>query len=410
MQGIDVAILSEDRDRLNILRSQAEGTNMARVVYAQPAFPVSAADPIIRQIQDLHAELVIVDIHPEHPQAAVHAIEVVHSATSDMAVFAAGELSNPAMIVSAMRAGAREYVERQSGREGLAECLARYAVARGRAQNGSGRAPIFHFADAKAGSGATTLSVNIALALQGMCGKVVLVDLAPIGHAGLHLNLRPSFGVTDALQNLHRMDNSLLATLMTSHSSGLDLLAGAQQPWPVQPTTAELARLFDWLVRSYTYVIADCSSRMDSTARVVSSLATVTLLVTQTDVVSLWSAARVHAFLEEGGAENRVGLVLNRYKRIAGLSDRDVEKAVSARILWKVPNNFLRVAPAVDKGVPIVLQPNSEVGRNLLELAGALAGATPAADGSLDLSQQAEAGQKTKAANPFLISPLRAGH
>jgi Flp pilus assembly CpaE family ATPase len=42
-----------------------------------------------------------------------------------------------------------------------------------------------------------------------------LLDFAPIGHAALALNLRPQFGVLDALQNLHRLDVSLLDGLMT---------------------------------------------------------------------------------------------------------------------------------------------------------------------------------------------------
>src|SRR5712692_2369782 len=37
-----------------------------------------------------------------------------------------------------------------------------------------------------------------------------MVDFAPGGHAALHLNVRPSFGLLDALQNLHRMDATLL--------------------------------------------------------------------------------------------------------------------------------------------------------------------------------------------------------
>ncbi len=45
----------------------------------------------------------------------------------------------------------------------------------------------------------------------------MLVDFAPIGHAALQLNLRPQFTIIDALQNLHRMDGSLLDGLMTPY-------------------------------------------------------------------------------------------------------------------------------------------------------------------------------------------------
>ena len=45
----------------------------------------------------------------------------------------------------------------------------------------------------KGGNGATTVAVNLALALQSAYGQTALVDLAPLGHAALHMNLKPVF-------------------------------------------------------------------------------------------------------------------------------------------------------------------------------------------------------------------------
>ena len=95
----------------------------------------------------------------------------------------------------------------------------------------------------------------------------MLVDFALIGHAALHLNLQPKYSVLDALQNLHRMDATLLDGLMTSYENGLDLLAGSLQPYEAAATTAELARLFHLLTDQYRYVVIDCSSRIDATTK-----------------------------------------------------------------------------------------------------------------------------------------------
>ena len=114
-----------------------------------------------------------------------------------------------------------------------------------------------------------------------------LLDFAPIGHAALHLNLRPQFGVLDALQNLHRMDVSLLDGMMTTAKEGLHLLAGPEQPYPTEPTPGELARLFDLVVNHYRFVVVDASSRLDPTTRLLSELSNAVLLVAQMDVVSL---------------------------------------------------------------------------------------------------------------------------
>ncbi len=107
------------------------------------------------------------------------------------------------------------------------------------------------------------------------------MDFAPLGHCSLHLNVRPTFGVVDALQNLHRLDASLLEGLMTQCKGGLQLLAGPQQPQSLTPTAAELARLFDLLVAHFRYVVVDCSGRVDQTARLLCDLSNAVLLVAQ---------------------------------------------------------------------------------------------------------------------------------
>jgi pilus assembly protein CpaE len=158
---------------------------------------------------------------------------------------------------------------------------------------------VFTVLGAKGGVGATTVAVNTAVALQQNHGQTALIDFAPIGHAALQLNVGPSFGVLDALQNLHRMDATLLDGLMTHAEDGLDLLAGAQQPHVTLATTAELARLVDLLVGQYRHVVVDCSSRIDSTTKLLADLSDKVLLVGQTDIVSLWSAGRIRTFLHD---------------------------------------------------------------------------------------------------------------
>src|SRR5258706_10806961 len=172
---------------------------------------------------------------------------------------------------------------------------------------------------------------------------------------------------------LHRLDASLLDGLMTVAKDGLPLLPGPQQPYHSVPTPAELARLFDLLVNHYRYVVVDASSRLDSTTRLLSDLSNAVLMVAQTDVVSLWSAGRIHAFLEEGAGRNRLRTVLNCYKKISGFTDEDVEHATRCTALWNIPNAFHSISPSIDHGTPVVLQENQEVSRSYRALAAALA-------------------------------------
>jgi pilus assembly protein CpaE len=408
MHGIAVAVLTEDREQQVVLENRVAGTNVARVVFSPGGFPLAATDPIIRQIQDQHVEVAIVDLHSGNPQRAIHVIELLRATTTDLSVFAVGELYNPMNIVVAMRAGACEYIDRQSGVEALTEAFTRFTATRTKSRGSAGKARIFTVVNAKGGAGATTLAVNTAVALQQNHGQTVLVDFAPIGHAALHLNLRPSFGVMDALQNLHRLDASLLDGLMTPTKDGLHLLAGSQQPDPAAPTAGELARLFDLLVNHYRYVVVDCSDRVDATTRLLADLSNAVLMVAQTDVVSLWSTSRIRPFLEETNGRSRLRLVLNRYKKIPGFSEEDVEKATNCKILWKIPNNFQIIGPAIDKGEPVAALADQEVSRSFRSLADLLADASNAGDGLDLLYKHDKVDTKNKATNRLLISPLRA--
>src|ERR1700689_1266244 len=409
MHGISVALLTENREHLSELQGRVESTSLARAVFSNVGFPTGPTDPILRQIQDLRAEVVVVDIAAGNPQPAIKAIELIQSNTLQLAIFANGSMQQPTTIVASMRAGAVEYLDESAGAEALLEALTRFSSNRTRTRGGAGKARIFTFLSAKGGAGATTAAVNTALSLQQSHGNVVLVDFAPVGHAQLHLNLRPSFGVPDALENLHRLDVSLLDGLMTTAKDGLQLLAGPQQPYHSVPTPAELARLFDLLVNHYRYVVVDASTRLDSTTRLLSDLSNAVLMVAQTDVVSLWSASRIHAFLEEGAGRNRLRMVLNRYKKIPGFTDEDVEQATRCKVLWKIPNAFQAISPAIDHGTPVVLQEGQEVSRSYRALAAALAEAATTDEGGLDLIYAQEKADLKKKLSGRLLTPARAG-
>lgn len=405
MHGIAVALLTEDREHLSVLQARVEATRLGRTVFSQVGLPVGPTDAILRQLQDSRAEVAVVDISPKDPQRAVQTIELIRATTLQIAIFANGEMTQPAVIVSSMRAGACEYLDHAASSDVLLEALTRFSSARTRSLGGAGKARVFTFLSAKGGAGSTTAAVNTAVALQQSHGDVVLLDFAPIGHAALHLNLRPQFGVLDALQNLHRMDVSLLDGLMTETSDGLHLLAGPQQPYPTEPTPGELARLFDLLVNHYRFVVVDASSRLDATTRLLSDLSNAVLVVAQTDVVSLWSASRIHAYLEEGSGRDQLRIVLNRFKKIPGFTDADVQEVTSCKVLWKIPNAFQVVSPCIDHGTPVVLQDGPEISRSFRALAAALAEAS--SDGGPDLIYSQEGAHKK--APGLSLSPMRAG-
>jgi pilus assembly protein CpaE len=369
MPELSVVIVAADEEQRAVLQVLVDGTSVARAVHTHASFPVAATDPLVHRIRATKADVVLVDVPVDNAIMALRTIELIHQELPGLALFAMGSISQPQVIVGAMRAGAREFVERPTTTTDLLDAFVRLSATQRKVKGEGTSGKVFTVVNAKGGNGSTTVAVNLALALQSAHGNTALVDLAPLGHAALHMNLKPLFNVTDAIRNLHRLDSSLLESFMTRHSGGLQLLAGPNIPVAVEPSTAEFARLFDMLIGQFRYVVVDASTRIDPTTRLVGTLSQTVLLVANADVTSLWSAARVQHYLGETGSRENVSLVLNRFRKIPGFSEADAEAAAGIKLLWKIPNQYFAVSTAIDRGVPVVAQNHTEIARAFAGLA-----------------------------------------
>ena len=369
MPELSVAVFATDNDQRAVLQVLVDGTSVARTVCSNSTMPVAANDQVVRKTQSFAPDVILVDIGSDGIAGALRAIELLHQELPEAAVFAVGPMTQPQLIVSAMRAGVREYIERPTTTSDLLEAFVRLSATRRKPGRESSRGKVFTIVNAKGGSGSTTVAVNLALALQAAHQNTALIDLAPLGHCALHLNLKPAFTVSDAITNLHRLDSSLLDSFMVRHDHGLQLLAGPANPTAIESSAADFARLFDTMVGLFHYIVVDASSRLDSATRLVSNLSEKILLIAHADVASLWSAGRVAQYLGESGSRDRFALVLNRYRKVAGFNEAETEAAIGAPVLWRIPNQYFAVSAAIDRGVPVMQQGTTEIARSISGLA-----------------------------------------
>src|SRR5260370_8251498 len=101
-------------------------------------------------------EGLVVDIERWDPRVAIQAIELVHANAGSISIFVIGTMKDPSVIVAAMRAGAREYLERDAAPESFADALKRFADLTSKARPPSTPPPLFTSTNAKRLPGATT--------------------------------------------------------------------------------------------------------------------------------------------------------------------------------------------------------------------------------------------------------------
>ncbi|TAN21944.1 MAG: hypothetical protein EPN33_09830 [Acidobacteria bacterium] len=326
-------------------------------------------------------EAVLVDLPSAEAalEAALALMQWLREELPLCAVMAAGPLEAPQLIVRAMRAGASEYLERPLRPAALTEALARCRRARaGGGGGGSARGLLLAVLGARGGCGATTVAVNLALSLQAQRGKtdgpVVLLDAAPLGHAALHLNLKPQFTLLDLLSQAQRLDATLLRGMLLPHASGIALLAGTRQPLtPELAAGGAPAVCLDLLLRAFPLIVADLSTRLDELTRAVIAQAGRILLVTQTDAVALWSAAMVRQYLDTA-ARLRFELVINRDPSTPVSDVAALEELTKTPVLWQLPYDQADAAGAIERGEPVVCQRDSELVRSFQALGQTLLG------------------------------------
>jgi pilus assembly protein CpaE len=371
MSVINVAIFASDLEQLDLLQALVDATATGRTVLKE--FP-SDPESITRKLSEAKPQVLLIDIPPGPSGSTLSMIEVLHSKHPQISIFACGDVTKRQNIVLAMRSGACEFLERPPNTTSLLEAFGRLVATRRKNPDDPSRGKVITVVNAKGGCGATTVAVNIAVALNESHGSTALVDLAPIGHAALHLNAKPTFGLNDALHNSQRLDASLLKGFITQCACGIHLLAGPEVPNPLKVTEEDVGHLFDVLLHQYRYVVADASSRLDPLVRMACTFSDIILLVAETDMVALlWNAARVQSFLGEGSTRDKVRLVLNRFRKTHEFTDADAEAATDAKILWKIPSQYFVVSNAIDRGTPVALQKNADVARSFRGLAAALA-------------------------------------
>jgi pilus assembly protein CpaE len=283
----------------------------------------------------------------------------------------------PELLVSSMRAGAREFLSGVIPSNVLSEALLRASARRAESLDKAVRGKILVFWGAKGGSGVTTLATNFAVALrQETGGEVALLDLHPhLGDVAVLLGLTPVFTIAEALANPKRLDREFVSTLMTRSGTGLSVLAAPDVYNSSPVESSSVGKLVDLMGAQFPYVVIDAGLSPAEAAPLFQMASTI-YLVTQTDIPSLRSCQRFVAYLQAYGEPN-VELVLNRFEgRWAHFNDEQLGKTLGIAPNWKVPNDYAAARRAADSGAPVVSE-KGPIADSLRRMARAACGRAP---------------------------------
>jgi pilus assembly protein CpaE len=272
-----------------------------------------------------------------------------------------------------------------------------------------GRGEIIAFFSPKGGVGTTTLAVNAAVLLAGggtpgdrqgasqrqgsAAGpgpspsgdgaqpgqRVLLIDLdLQFGQVATHLNLSPRYDIAGLASDEQALaDEELARAYLTTHSSGLAVLAAPPRPEADFRVTLEhLEQILEIVRPGFDHIVVDLGSRLDPRSLWMLEQSDVHVFVLFPEIAALRSMSLLNAFLAETTPlQAKSLLVINHVLPTELLKARDVENLLRAKPAAEVPYVEVEMMRAVNEGVPIVIgRPASPASVALRRLAQATMG------------------------------------
>ena len=232
-------------------------------------------------------------------------------------MIAVGNRNEIGLYRDLLHAGVTDYVVKPVSPQLLAKALTSKQVRAGEAS------PIYKklgtliaFVGARGGVGTTTLAVNTAWHLANrQTRRVALVDLdLQNGDCALALEIKPTSGLSEALANPLRIDNTLLERIMAPVGARLFVLS-SEEPLSedLHFTAVAVETLVSVLREQFHYVILDVPRIPAAPYRRALELADFRIVVADQTLRSVRDTVRLRTALGEGDGKLRNLLVVNRH-------------------------------------------------------------------------------------------------
>ena len=278
------------------------------------------------------------------------------------------------LIIEIMRAGAKEFVPIPIIKSEFFESVNKLLSEFNETKKTNNCKIISVFSN-KGGIGKTSLATNLALEISKITKEnIALIDLNfQMGDITTFLDLKPSFNISYMLENLDKINETfLLSTLERYKKTSLYVLADPpyfKQADNIQPR--QITKLFNTLKETFSYIIVDAEASFEGKNIAALDNSDLVLLVSVANLPALRNTQRCLELFEKLGYDKeKVKIIINRYMENDEIKGADIEKVLSKKIYWKIPNNYFAIMTAINKGIPVSeINDSTNIARSYKDLA-----------------------------------------
>lgn len=324
----------------------------------------------------LEKAVVFVDVFADF-EKAINIITSLKEKDNVLYVVAVSNKTTTDNIIKVLRAGAKDFVTKPfvttEFTNLLNEIKKTYSVA-----DVKNSCKIISTFSNKGGIGKTSVAVNLALEIAQMSKeKVALLDLnLQLGDVSTFLDMTPSFAMDYIADNInHLAGDDLLKSMTRYKNTSLYVIA---DPLSIDKSkeisASQIESILNALKKTFSYIVIDIGTNIDSKTITALNYSDLILLIAIVNLPAIRSTQRcMDLFKQLGYSNDKIKLVLNRYMENEDIKASDIEEVVNQKVYWKIPNNYLTMMSAINKGVPVSeINPEANISLNYKDFASKL--------------------------------------
>lgn len=364
-QPITLVVLSTGLDNFKEIRRAVSAEGRVQLLAGG-----NDPDQLYEEIVRLKPAAAIIALGP-NSDTAVRFIERLHAECPGTAVISAAQDASPDLILKSLRAGAREFLRIPISADELRTVLDRVSeFCTKQVETPTKKGRMVAVFSSKGGCGTSFIATNLAAATNS---KTILVDLnLQAGDLPLFLGLEPKYSIADMVEKRNRLDETLINSLVTPHSTNLSLLAAPREADSADEI--EPQHVFDVLQKlreHYDYVVLDPQHTFDSITLAALDQSDEIVLILTLDIPAIRSTQRaLEIFDKLGYPRKKVRIVVNRWSKQIDLDLRQVEKFLGEPVVGFVPSDYQTAVGSINLGTPLVqAEPTSKIALEIRRVA-----------------------------------------
>lgn len=360
-------VIHSSADRAPLLRALVADTGQLLVMREYLSVPSSYE--LSRIMNSLGPDIVVLDF--SGGREALDSAILIRQWSPGTAVIGFGGTSD--LTILARQVGFSAIPGSESNTESLRDAI-REAMHR---DQGGVEQCLLSFLPSKAGSGASTLVLNTAVALVRRCNKRVLVLDADLrsGILAIMLNITPDASIQFLLAAASELDQFVWKNSVNT-VAGVDFLLSSRSLDSNPPEWAHYFRLLNFARERYDAILVDLPELVNPATVELVRRSRMVFPVCTPEIPSLKLTQHRCQELERWQvASERIGVLLNRYQK-GDPAAQEIGRLLGRQVTHTFPNDYADVKAAVANGVPVA--PHTRLGRAYDDFALQLVDATVA--------------------------------